>query len=62
MMKRYMPRRVQRRGSKKEQCTEYKPMRCVACKAGGTLRKLDGKYLCVGCYEAVISERLRLDL
>ena len=37
-------------------------MRCAACKSGGTLRKLDGKYLCKGCYDAVIAGRLKYNL
>lgn len=41
---------------------KHPAMRCEACRSGGTLRKLDDKYLCVGCYDAVIAGRLKLNL
>lgn len=41
---------------------KHPPMRCAACKSGGTLRKLDGKYLSKGCYDAVIAGRLKYNL
>lgn len=41
---------------------QHPPMRCAACKSGGTLRKLDGKYLCAGCYNAVVEGRLKFGL
>ena len=57
-----LPKISKKANRRMEFSRKHRPVRCVACKSGGTLRKLDGKYLCKGCYDVAIAGRLKYNL
>ncbi len=58
----YVPKVTKKARERMNFSRKHPPMRCAACRAEGTLRKLDDKYLCGKCYKAAVAGRAKYNI